>query len=178
MGLALPRTGPSLIVPGRHARPMVPSDVSHAVEGWAETWGRRVRWEWVEYPGLACWALHLSPLPGDPKKRAAQEGDVAPEDADEHILLMDGNDPIDLGQWGPSGVVRWLERRNTHSGRGEVSSIEEQVRRQRDTQREDARRTKRDAREYARDLGRAFRRQIFRIPYLGVGIDLKEETDA
>ncbi|MFW6201947.1 MAG: hypothetical protein ACOC8B_05175, partial [Gemmatimonadota bacterium] len=137
--LALPRRpGPSLVVPGRYARPMVPSAVAHAVEGWAETWGRRVRWEWVDHPGLRCWAVHLSPVPGDPKRKAVQEGDFAPGEADEHILLVDGGEAMDLEQYGPSGVVRWLERNNMYSGRGEVDGLEAQVRRERDRKRERA----------------------------------------
>lgn len=168
--------GPQLIVPRDYARPMVPSAISDAVSQWARSWGRSVRWQWVDYPGLSCWAVHLSPLPDDPKLEAVQAGRWAPEDADEHVLLIEGGRAMDLEQYGATGVIQWLERGNMRSGRGEVGSLNEQVRRHREQREEAMKRRRADARDIALEKAKAVRRRIFKIPFLPVGVDLQRRS--
>lgn len=162
-----------LYVPRDYARPMVPAAVADAVEAWARTWGRTVRWQWVDHPGMHCWALHLSPMAGDPKLRAVQEGRWSAEDAEEHVLLVNSAEPLDLEQYGAVGVVEWLERGNMRSGRGEANSLAEQIRRNREGRRERAAKAKQGRAAWARDLAREVRRQVLRIPLVRAGIDLR-----
>lgn len=165
--------GPQLIVPRNYARPMVPSAIADAVAQWARGWGRSTRWQWVSYPGLRCWAVYLSPLPDDPKLEAVQTGGWAPEDADECVLLIDGGQAMDLEQYGPSGVINWFERNNMKSGRGEVDSLDEQVRRSRDQRAEIRTKQRAERHDNAKQRAKEWRRQIFKIPFLPVGINLR-----
>lgn len=169
----------ALLVPSDYARPAPPAAIADAVELWARKSGRHARLEWNRV--TSWWEIHLSLKPDDPQMRAYREGKVGEEPTETVPLIeWDGEKgayaPIPIEQYGAAGVVFLLEKGDSWSGRGEFSSLQEAVTVAASRAREGRQRVKDQQRQWARDLGGDVRRSVLKIPYLPVGIDLKNPT--
>lgn len=168
--------------------PQAPPDIQDAVELFARKSGRTARLHFVPFGG---WFARFELRCNDPRMKLYQEGRAeAPPTEDvwfqkpnpragEVIPGTHGRREapyiqMDILQMGASGVTEFLERGDTWSGRGEHSSIEEAVRVASDKNKEQRAKNKADARERGRDIARDTRRTRLKIPFLGVGIDLRK----
>jgi hypothetical protein len=178
-----------------------PPLVADAVEQWARSWGRcPSRVEFNEDVG--CWVIRLARKADDPARRAVREGLFstamqdglserqkeareralagAVRDAEtESVMLSEpageglGYRALNIHELGPSGVVQVLDRANLWSGRGEHRSLQEGIW---SVRAETAAREERlldEAEQAGRDIAADIRRRALKIPYVGVGIDLK-----
>lgn len=167
-----------------------PVEVADAVELWARQYGRHATMKFV--PEMGCWSVNLSLKPDDPAMRRYQEG-VATEVPTEGVLLLEWDatlgevDPltgrkrgahraVSLEEYGASGVVALLEKGNTWSGRGEFASLQEAVIGAATRNRERAEKVKESQRQWARDYAGDVRRQVCKIPYVRVGVELETEV--
>ena len=182
----------------RHATRRAPVAISDAVELFARQHGGHGTIVWVPEP-VRCWQVRLSLKPGDPRLRSDNDSThfesvmlhewldpvATPSHPRVHLCrrhphlksrLMPCYVPIDLDELGASGVTAMLERGSILSGRGEFQSAEHALRvimdRTRDIQ-INRRATQRDnARERTKDM----RRQVLKIPFVNIGIDISRKT--
>jgi len=75
---------------------------------------------------------------------------------------------LDIVALGPSGIRTWLDRSNLWSGRGEVSSLEQQVKDSVDASKEQSEQRRANAEFNTRALVREKRRWYQRLPSLPV----------
>ena len=85
---------------------------------------------------------------------------------------QDAYTPLNIVEMGPSGVKTFLEKGNLWSGRGEYTSLEDQLDQVRKMN--EAARSKNVAESRESSVKRAMdkRRTLLKIPFLRVGIDL------
>lgn len=108
----------------------IPWEIADAVELWARQRGRHARMEWNRL--LGCPVIHFTLRGDDPRLEPYQMGEIA-EEPTESIALHEWDDrkqryvPLDLSQYGKSGVVELLEKADTWSGRGEYDTFAEAV---------------------------------------------------
>ena len=142
---------------------------------------------WVDHP-VNCWQVRLKMPAHDPRdyetlelqKWVHPDPDHRAYDGRlKHRLrrhprtnhLLPGYVAFDLGELGVEGVLAWL-RRTSLSGSGEFKSMEHAMHVQREDHRARQETRRKDAKQLARDKARATRRQILKIPFLRVGIEL------
>jgi hypothetical protein len=183
-----------LILPrgARSEAPTAPPEIRDAVEMYARQHGRTGSIEFAVGPNV--WIIKLSLRPNDERMRLWQEG-RAPEPPTEMVWLQEPNPdegkvlgtdprtgrpvrggmfrPLNIYEMGAEGVLGFLQRGNTWSGRGEFGSVEEAVRKVRedDVSRTEAFRA--EQKEASRLQQRENRRRLLDIPMKAVGIDLK-----
>lgn len=173
---------PALIVPKRYERPIAPLAFVVATDDWGRKSGRTVTWRWSREMG--CWTLNLSLPATAPVMQDYQEGRLRQaEPPTEGIPLMEQDESgkwhaLDLEQYGPTGIVRLLEEADMWSGRGKHRSLVEFVREVAERNRRNRQAVRARQRNWARDLAADVRRQIFKIPFHRVGIDLTQNTGA
>lgn len=162
-----------------------PVEYADAVELYFRKSGRHGRLYWV--PAIRTWVIRVSLRPTDPRMKAYREGRLDEEPFEQIELsewkpeahrLPDGRQvPGGVGyaleELGVSGLISFLEKADLWSGRGEFNSLSEAVRKQREMQKEAQEKATMRLREAARDRALDRRRTFLKIPFLGVGIDLK-----
>lgn len=175
-----------------HALPTPPAAVADAVELWARQYGRHATMKYVPLASPPCWSVNLSLKPDDPALRPWQEGRASHKPT-EGVLLIEWDAeagevspitgqrsgayrPVDLEEYGPTGVVELLEKGNTWSGRGEFGSLAEAVVVAATRSREEREKIKARQRQWARDYAGDVRRQYLKIPFLPVGVALGTEV--
>lgn len=174
----------NLVVPGKEGRkraqqPPVPPEISEAVELWAREWGRHARITHLMITDPPTPQIHLSPKPNDPRRKKVQEGEWAPEEAEEtvHLWEYEGTAPegsyvgIPLRSLGVRGVLRWLERGNTWSERGEVDSLQEGVDRERKRRKRAEKQVEDSDLDDVEHIAKRVKRQITDTPLIQPGID-------
>jgi hypothetical protein len=166
--------------------PRPPPEIAEEVELFAREWGRTAKLHFVPHGG---WFARFELKPNDPRMKAVRDGtapEVPTEDVWFHLPHPRAGEvvngvkqgpfiPIPLGDLGPSGVRRFLERGNTWSGRGEFASFEEAVKFMNDKNEQVRATNKKEAKEHARDHEKDTRRTRWKTPFLPVGIDLKSK---
>jgi hypothetical protein len=146
-----------------------------------------MEWRWgLAEPGCFCVLLTLRA--NDPMLRAWQEGRLKQaEEPTECVMLHEWVEnpqpnraghfrPLNLGDYGATGIRMLLERGNTWSGRGEFRSLNEAVQAVHRKNIEQQTKYRAEQRAAAVDVGREVRRQVHQIPLHSAGIDLKQET--
>ena len=168
---------------GRQRRelPQAPWEIQEEVELYARETGRHAKVYFVPGGG---WVVRFSLRSNDKRMILFQQG-MAPEPPTEDVWLhkpkgggrpMDF-EPLDIHLMGPSGVREFLERGNMWSGRGEFSSLEEQLRNVRNKNEESRERHRANQKEENRHEQRDKRRHRFKLPFFPVGIDLKKRPE-
>lgn len=180
---------PRLLVK-RGTMPTPPAELAEEVENYARDWGRHAVLRFVPIllkgPKIVrgCWVARFRLKPNDPRLQMYQKGRVEEEPAEDvwfHVVNPRRNEPgepeylpLDIVQMGASGVRQFLERGNMW-GRGEYSSLTDQLLKTRkaSSYAADARYEK--ARERNCEMVRDRRRSLLKIPFFRVGIDLKNK---
>lgn len=181
-----------------------PPEFADAVETYARQYGRHATMRFLPFP-LNCWVIEFTLKANDPALLAWREGRLK-EEPKEVVHLWEfvpakpkGREPVEVKQLrqqavkagtrldryvgyklsdlGVSGVVAFLEKGNTW-GRGRYASHEAAVKEQMDKKAEADVLVAAEAKQNAIDRGMEQRRQALKIPYLGVGIDLKKGPES
>ena len=136
------------------------------------------------------WVVRLSLRPNDKRLQLYREGKM-PEPPTEEVWLVEPNpkagEPIayapgqrepavvglKLEELGVGGVLTYLQRGNTWSGRGEFASLEEQAQKAMDHNAAEREKFRRHHKEESRHEQRDRRRWRFKIPFVRVLTDLK-----
>ncbi len=177
-------------VGGRSDMPTCPVEISDAVEKYARKSDRHATCVCVptefDYNGRivkTTWRVDLSLRPGDPLLKAYQKGRTKKVPCEEiwlHRLnpepagWRDKYIPFKIEDMGASGVVEFLEQGNIHSGRGEFNSMDDVVTRTAELNAQRKQKRFNDGEDRVRAEARDKRRSRLKIPFLGVGVDLKE----
>ena len=166
-----------------------PVEIADEVEMYARESGRHATLHLVPtkfvngHVAEATWVARFTLRPTDPRMKLYQEqkiGEVPTEDVwfnapnPASKTWADAYEPLDIIQMGASGVRRFLEKGNTWSGRGEFKSIEDQLGHIRDKNETEREKTYEDARYRSKKQAVDKRRSLLKIPFLGVGTDLKK----
>ena len=163
-----------------------PVEFADAVETYARKYGKHGTMRFVP-PPVNVWIVEFELRANDPR-RSLWQSQRAKEEPKEVVYLWRDATPQEIararGQWhrvgykldelGVSGLVQFLDRTNLFSGRGEYGSLTEAVKDQANKQEQGEAKELEDARQGAVEIGMDKRRQLFKIPYLNVGIDLKK----
>ena len=184
---------------GRGEAPRAPVEIQEEVELYARESGRHAKIIFVPTSfangciASGTWLVRFTLRPNDKRLQAYQEGQ-AEKPATEDVWLHESNPdegkpisgrpgqkegryrPLDIVQMGTWGVRQFLESGNTWSGRGEFNSFEEQLRDVQDTNEEARVKFRADTKEENRLAQREKRRTRLKIPFLGVGVDLKKRA--
>lgn len=158
-----------------------PPEFADAVEMYARKSGRSGKLRFVPFP-LNCWVVELSLRSSDPALAGFQAGKT--EEPTEPVYLWRDSTPVEttragrahyvgykLDELGVTGLVEFLERTDTFSGRGTYSSQREAVQDQSYKGEKAREKLLADARQGAREIAEDKRRQINNIPFLPVGIE-------
>lgn len=176
---------------GRGNLAVAPAEIADEVENYARESGRHatirfVPTEFDRFTGRVLggtWRVDLDLHPDDKRMESYQQGKMARKPVEEIWLHEENPDstswrdryrPLDIIQMGASGVRNFLERGNIHSGRGEFKSMEEVVRKTAELNTEREQRRHDEAIDRVRMNARGKRRSRLKIPFLGVGIDLRK----
>jgi hypothetical protein len=171
-GVLVPPVRGRSVLLGRGAHPTPPPDVREEVIKYGREHGRDASLHWV--PVVNAFEVRFTLRTNDPVQQIMQAGG---EEQYEKVLLVEPNPnfgtpgetpykSLNLWQLGPSGIRQFLERGNTWSGRGEFRSHGEAVQK--------AKANNQAAKEkQAIDRASEVRRQVHKIPFHRVGIDLK-----
>lgn len=159
-----------------------------ALEKWARGHGRHA--DLVYVPAICTWQVRLSPMPNDPQLELHKQGKVKYEELWETIELVEAKKPkeitakspspykpIPLGEIGIDGLLALLDKGNMWSRRGDFNSLQEALVAARERQKMTTEKLRRDERDNAGYMAQWFRRQIFKVPFLRVGIDLKSLSE-
>ena len=180
----------SLAIP-KHMRLDIqpPADFADAVEMYARKSGRHAKLKFVP-PPVNCWVVELSLRSDDPTMRGFQAGKLKEAPTEVVYLWRESNAKetarvgrahmvgYKLDELGVSKMIEMLEQTNTLSGRGQYGSHAEAARDQA-YKGERAREKLVDAgRQKARELAEDARRAINKIPFIGIGIDLKTAPES
>ena len=168
---------------GRGEYPTAPVDIADTVELYARESGRNGTVHFVPTAieghtiTAGTWFARFTLRAMDPRMKSYHEGQ-APEPPVEdvwfHEALDDGSyRPLDILQMGASGVREFLDRGNSWSGRGEYTSLHDQLAKVREGNAEGKVKFKQEQKELNRHEQREKRRHRFKIPFLPVEIDLK-----
>jgi hypothetical protein len=162
--------------------PTPPAEIADEVELYARESGRTGRLEFVPIAfrngriADGIWRARFSLRPSDKRLSLYQEGrtgEVPTEDVWFRVKGMNGEmHALDITQLGASGVRNFLEKGNAWSGRGEFSSLEDQLRRVRAHNEATQDKVRTDARTEAQYEARDTRRSRLKIPVVPVGIDV------
>lgn len=171
--------------------PVAPVEIADEVEMYARESGRHATLHLVPTEfrngrvASATWVARFTLRPDDPRMRLYQEqriGDPPTEDVWFHIPKRNAEDwnhayePLNIVEMGASGVRNFLEKGNTWSGRGEFDSLTDQLRHVRQENDNSRQKNYDDARYQSRKRQVDKRRSRLKIPFLGVGIDLKKSN--
>lgn len=156
-----------------------------------------VRFEGAEIrASVACWQVRFTLLHGDPRLKGREDTLfetvelhywVDPRDRkwavepkvldrlrrDHRNRRRPGYVAYDLDELGVEGLITLLEKGSTLSGRGEFRSAVHAATVMRERHRDQMERTRRQMQDTAGYKAEDVRRQVFKIPYLGVGIELR-----
>lgn len=176
-------------------RRVAPVEFRDAVEEFARKSGTHGDILWVG-PPISAWQVRLTLKPGDPRLRSDH-----PDDKYESVLLVEWVDPqkeptnpltkklhrrdrwnrllpayvsVELDDLGVQGVLDILEKGSLMTGRGEFKSAEEAVKKTREANQSAKDIARRKARIEAGARARDVRRQLQKIPFHRVGIDLTQ----
>lgn len=156
-----------------------PPEFADAVEAYARKSGRHGTLKFV--PVLNCWIVQLTLKATDPALAGFQSGKI--EEPTEPVYLWREPTPVErskgakgfvgykLDELGITGLVEFLEKTDTFSGRGQYRSHTEAAADQAYKGEKAREKLQNEAREHARDVAEDRRRQINAIPFLPVGID-------
>lgn len=161
---------------------IAPVEYRDAVELYAREFGRHADIVWI--PEIRTWQVRFTLMPDDPL------GGLEGEERFETVELvrpgtrphprtgqpMPYMAPIELEELGVSGLLEYLRKGNTWSGRGEYRSQAEAERKIEEANRERSERRAREARQTAIDRAQEERRLITGQPQVPVGIDLTQTT--
>ena len=177
-------------------RRVAPAEIRDAVETWARTYGGHGDVVWV--PRAKTWQVRLTLRHGDPRLKG-RDSDVfetvelqewwepwqwekyAPRRARRHASsnrVLPGYRAYELDELGATGIIEILEKGSLMSGRGEFKSAEEAMYRVRETHRKERERAQGELRQHATDRALDQRRQVLKIPFLPVGVDLRRKEKA
>lgn len=172
---------------------VAPVEIRDAVEAFARKSGTHGDVLWVGQP-INAWQVRLTLKEGDPRLRSDH-----PDDKYEAVLLQEWVDPakephnplakrltrrdrwnrllpgyvsLELEELGVAGILAILERGSLMTGRGEFKNAEEAIKKTREANTAAKDIARRKAREEAGARARDIRRQLQKIPYHRVGIDL------
>ena len=128
-----------------------------------------------------CWIVRFTLKSDDPRMSLYQQGKVADpptEDvwlhkAVDSVTAPNTYEPLNIEEMGPSGVRNFLEKGNLWSGRGDYDGLVDQVKKVEDHNEIERRKNFENARYAAKKRAADKRRSNLKIPFLGVGIDLK-----
>ena len=184
----------------RFELPTAPAEIADEVELWARESGRHATLRFVPilfFNGriiAGTWKVCISLRPDDPALQMYQQGRVS-EPPTEDVWLHEPNpkagQPLagfhglreppyigyNLTDLGASGVRQFLEKGNTWSGRGIFRSLMDQLRQVREKNATARAKFRQDQKEANRDELMARRRQVHRIPFLRVGVDLSSQAE-
>lgn len=184
------------IITKRPEYPTAPPEFQDAVELWARKSGRHARLTFVPTEFQegrtvnGTWLVRIDLRENDPRLSLYQDGKM-PEKPTEDVWIHRSNPkegkikpnthgrreqpfiPISIQQLGVSGLIGFLEKGDTWSGRGKYSSLEDQLQKVRKQNRE-RRHAFREQMKLENRMEQAQkRRQVLGIPLVPVGIDLK-----
>lgn len=166
----------------------VPNEYSEAVEQWAREHGGHATLKWLPTP-MNCWAIILSFKVGDPRQGGPEDGEPvllheywtakqwqqrAPKKVRRHWktnAVMAGNYAFELDELGVEGIIRWLDRGNVLSGRGQFKSVEHAGKVSNDNHEAAQAKARAEARDNAGQRFKDGRRQALKIPFLPVRIE-------
>lgn len=157
-----------------------PAAYAEAVELYARKSGRHATMRFQ--PAINCWTVEFTLRPTDGRLEAFQAGRVM-EEPKEVVYLWRFEEPRDRGRpgmyvgfkledLGVAEMIAFLEKGNTW-GRGDYRSHSQAAKHQWDKQMEARAKIDVAAKLQAVERGMDKRRTTLKIPYLGVGIDLK-----
>lgn len=182
MSLALP----SRLRPGVDLSP--PAEFADAVEQYARRSNRHGRLRFVP-PPVNCWTIEFTLMANDPARRAMQAQDT--DEQTEIVYLWRPSTPVEtskagrqhlvgykLDELGVTGMLEFLEKTDTFSGRGQYRSHAEAAKDQAYKGEKAREALVNEQRENTRHLAEDARRQIFKIPYKTVGIDFTAPESA
>lgn len=175
----------TLVQVGINAGRRAPVEYADAVEKYFRRSDRHGRLYWV--PAIRTWVIKVTLRPDDPRMGAWREGRLTEEPFEQIELAEYKEDAVrlsdgrvipgyvgyDLEELGVSGLVNMLEEADVQSGRGRFNSLSEAVAFQRQAQKDAHERARKAQRDAAVDRSLDRRRSVLKIPFLGVGIDLK-----
>jgi len=169
--------------------PTPPAEIADAVEMWARKSGRHGRLQFIPtfvsngQIMAGTWLVRLSLRENDKRMLLYQQG-IAAEPPAEDVWLhvpdesrKSGYRALDIYQMGVGGVEAFLDRGNMWSGRGEFTSLEEQVRLAREANRKMLEKNRADQKEESRHEQRDKRRWRFGIPFLPVGVTFPKAAE-
>jgi hypothetical protein len=180
----------------RSGKPVAPVDVADAIILYFRERGRNATVEWID--AMHCFAALVSLKASDPLLGAWNEGRLTGERVpSEDVFLHERNPhpqagkirrdfngkpiglvpiyrPLDLAGLGVSGIIEFLQQHDTQSGRGEFVSLAAAVQHSAEQQRVGTAKIKTEQRNLAVDRYKDMRRQVEKIPYHTVGIDLQQ----
>ena len=188
-----------LKIGGQRELPQAPTEFKDAVELYARESGRHGILQFVPtefWNGEivnGTWRARFTLRDSDKRLSISQEGrgEAPTEDVWFHVLNPKEGElipaghgrrereyrPVSLQELGVAGMVTWLERGNMWSGRGEYQSLEEQAKRAMEANNEMRLKHRADEKEQSRWEQRDKRRWRFKIPFLPIGIDLREKHE-
>lgn len=156
---------------------------------WARESGRHGKLQFVPtfFAGdqaiAGTWMVRLSLRENDKRMLLYQQG-MAPEPPTEDVWIhvpdesrKSGYRALDIVQLGTTGIRSFLDRGNMWSGRGEFTSLEEQVRKAREANRAMLEKNRADQKEESRHEQRDKRRWRFKIPFLPVGVSFPKAAE-
>ena len=154
--------------------------------------GRRATLVWIAM--LRMWQIRVEPRVDDPRLGAWRDGTLKDypletielaeykENAIRNPKTKSGYTPgyvgYDLEELGVSGLLEFLARADLWTGTGEFGSLSEAVATARRRQKEQAEKLDKQMRAQAVDRALDRRRSVLKIPFLGIGIDLKSPKTA
>ena len=179
-----------LIVRGLHEPPRPPVEIADEVEAYARQSGRHATLRFnptlLKHGRVVAgtWVVRMTLKADDEVLSLYQEGKVAePPTEDVWLHVPDptystGYRPLDLVQLGAGGVRTFLEKGNLWSGRGEFTSLDEQVRKVREQNERQRTKNREQHKEANRFEQLEKRRWRLKIPFLLVEIDLGSKKAA
>lgn len=181
-------TAGGLLVRRQFDLPTPPVEIADEVELYARQSGRHARLHFFPTQFKhrrmvrGTWVVRMTLKSDDKRLSLYREGRVNEEPTEDVWLHVPdpeypmGYKPLDLMQLGASGVRAFLEKGNLWSGRGEFTSLDEQVHKVREENARSRERIRQEHKEANRFEQREKRRWRFKIPFLPVGIALKPES--
>lgn len=157
----------------------VPWEIRDAVELWARQQGRHARVEW--HRGLGCAVIHFSRKSDDPMMREWQEGRLS-EEPTESVMLHHWDPakkrhvPLDLGEYGASGIVNMLDESNVWSGRGRYASLQAAIEATITGHNQHRERLRQAAEDAGRESAWLHQRGVLGLPQVPVVADVQSTT--
>ena len=176
-----------LTLGARQELPAPPADIADEVELWARQSGRHARLYFFpvrfRYGRIVSgtWVVRISLKPGDKRLLLYQQGKVAePPTEDVWLHESDGRGgyrALNLTEMGASGVRQFLEKGDSWSGRGEFTSLEDQLRKVNENNEAARVKNRADAKDQARSHAEDRRRSALGIPFVGVVADITPDGE-